>query len=323
MSEAANQLTKLQQADRMLAEVETAEDAANLADYAAAAKVYAQKARLGTSSINHATAIRVKAERRIAEMVDRGQEAGQIARPGQPEKPKSITTSGSNTSPKPLAEVLQTETQKNASKRLKEARSIARNYPTDEAVDQVVAKANQDDRPLTRQEFVKGKAHVANNSGENEWYTPPEYITAARNTLGGAINTDPATSELAQRTVQADTFHTIHDDGLTKEWHGTVWMNPPYSQPQIGQFINKLIHEHQQGRTTAAIVLVNNGTDTAWGQTLLTAATAVCFPNRRIKFIDKDGNPGAPLQGQMVAYLGDNPAAFTSEFATFGAVLHV
>ena len=50
-------------------------------------------------------------------------------------------------------------------------------------------------------------AHVGHNSGENEWYTPPDYIEAAR-TVMGEIDVDPASSDLAQRTVQAAKYFT-------------------------------------------------------------------------------------------------------------------
>jgi len=68
-------------------------------------------------------------------------------------------------------------------------------------------------------------------------------------------------------------------------------------------------------------VLVNNGTETKWGQRLLASSSAVCFPSGRIKFIDQNGQPGAPLQGQMIVYLGSNAAQFAQAFADFGAVL--
>jgi hypothetical protein len=49
----------------------------------------------------------------------------------------------------------------------------------------------------------------------------------------------------------------------------------------------------------------------------------VCFPASRIKFIDKEGRAsGAPLQGQMIVYLGDAPAAFRANFSQFGIVLN-
>jgi hypothetical protein len=50
------------------------------------------------------------------------------------------------------------------------------------------------------------KAHVANNSGNNEWYTPAKYVEAARRCMG-SIDTDPASSEFANRTVKAGTYY--------------------------------------------------------------------------------------------------------------------
>jgi len=163
-------------------------------------------------------------------------------------------------------------------------------------------------------------AHVSHNSGVNEWYTPAPYIEAARNVLDG-IDLDPASSALANETVKATTFYTEQDDGLTQPWAGTVWMNPPYAQPLISEFVAKLVVSYQTGDVPAAIVLVNNGTETRWGQNLLLAASAVCFPASRVRFIDPDGKPSAPLQGQMICYLGNEPGRFVAEFGQSGACL--
>src|SRR5262249_50646896 len=56
-------------------------------------------------------------------------------------------------------------------------------------------------------------------TGENEWFTPTEYIEAARKVLG-EIDLDPATHELAQQTIRAARFFTKADNGLEHEWHG-------------------------------------------------------------------------------------------------------
>jgi hypothetical protein len=105
-------------------------------------------------------------------------------------------------------------------------------------------------------------------TGDNEWYTPARYIDAARSVLGG-IDLDPATSEFAQSRIRADQFFTAEDDGLTQEWIGRVWLNPPYAQPLIGQFAGKLIEEHSAGHVTAAIMLTHNCTDTRKTRSLL------------------------------------------------------
>ena len=43
---------------------------------------------------------------------------------------------------------------------------------------------------------------VTLNTGEIEWYTPPEYLERVRAVLGG-IDLDPASSKIAQKTVKA------------------------------------------------------------------------------------------------------------------------
>lgn len=105
--------------------------------------------------------------------------------------------------------------------------------------------------------------HRAEGTGENEWYTPPEYLDAARAVMGG-IDLDPATSAHGQKTVQATHHYTRADNGLVQEWHGRVWLNPPYSQPDIGAFITKWGEEIGACRIREAIVLTHNYTDTAW-----------------------------------------------------------
>ena len=49
--------------------------------------------------------------------------------------------------------------------------------------------------------------HVANNSGENEWYTPIDYINDAREVMG-SIDVDPASSDIANEIVKATQYFT-------------------------------------------------------------------------------------------------------------------
>jgi ParB family chromosome partitioning protein len=164
-----------------------------------------------------------------------------------------------------------------------------------------------------------GDTHVGKNSGENEWYTPERFIEAARLTMG-QIDLDPASSERANKTVKAGVIYTIDDDGLAQDWFGNVWMNPPYAQPLMTQFAEKLISELPELCT--AIVLVNNATETKWFQLMAKQATAICFPEARIKFIDKEGKEsGSPLQGQTFLYFGSSVDRFKKNFSQFGFVM--
>lgn len=165
------------------------------------------------------------------------------------------------------------------------------------------------------------KAHVAHNSGENEWYTPPEYIAAARESMGG-IDTDPASSATANATVGADQYFTAADDGLSQRWRGRVWMNPPYAQPLCSRFAAAVVQKYRDGEIDQAVILVNNATETAWFQLMLTTAAAVCFPRGRVRFLDPSGAAiGAPLQGQAVIYMGPNVDRFRAAFGGIGAIL--
>lgn len=186
----------------------------------------------------------------------------------------------------------------------------------DEAKAEIIAAPPERMREVARDAV---KPHVAQNGGNNEWYTPADIIEAARAVLGG-FDLDPASSEIANRTVQAASIFTAEDDGLSQEWPiGRVWMNPPYAQPLMGQFAAKYAAEVRKG--SSGIVLVNNATETVWFQTIAQVSSAVCFPQSRIRFLDPEGNPGAPLQGQAILYAGDAPDSFEAAFGSFGVVL--
>ncbi len=165
------------------------------------------------------------------------------------------------------------------------------------------------------------KPHVAFNSGENEWYTPAKYTEAAKRVMGN-IDLDPASNAVANRFVNADAFYTKEDDGLTKPWYGRVWLNPPYAQPLIAQFAEAVAGKFSSGEFEQAIVLVNNATDTKWLQSMMRVCAAVCFPEGRIRFMNQKGDPvGAPLQGQVFLYFGEDVESFLDEFASFGVVM--
>jgi phage N-6-adenine-methyltransferase len=154
-------------------------------------------------------------------------------------------------------------------------------------------------------------------TGQFENHTPPEYIEAARKVLG-AIDLDPASNNIAQKIVKAKKYYTIEDDGLSREWHGRVWLNPPYHRDLILPFVNKMVEEYLAKRVTAAIMLTNNCTETKWFRTGHAAAAAICFPHERIRFKKNGTDAVIPTNGQAFFYFGDDVERFADTFRHIG-----
>jgi hypothetical protein len=82
-----------------------------------------------------------------------------------------------------------------------------------------------------KQAIYNGKKNhqLIHQSKSNEWYTPSEYIEAARLVMG-SIDLDPASCEYANETVMAGEYFNKEDDGLSQSWFGNIWLNPPYGR---------------------------------------------------------------------------------------------
>lgn len=161
----------------------------------------------------------------------------------------------------------------------------------------------------------------------NEWYTPTKYIEAAR-TVMGSIDLDPASCEVANRTVKASRYFTKEDNGLAQQWHGNIWLNPPYSRTEnkqgsnIGLFLFRLFHEYEAGRVQQAIALVTSQCDAKWFHLLW--EHPICFTDHRVHFITDQPTKKYPTRshilGAVFVYLGYRELAFMQTFSQFGTI---
>ncbi len=171
------------------------------------------------------------------------------------------------------------------------------------------------DKQLT--ELVKPKTEVEVNVPKSSdcWYTPPHIIGKVIEVLG-EIDLDPCADD--GRHIHARSHFTAADDGLSREWHGRVFMNPPYSCP--GVWMNKLQSEVAAGRVTEAIALVPAATDTNWLNPVL-KSQPVCFWKGRIRFLDVSYEPKLPArQSHCLIYWGSNSQQFKKVFDEVGIV---
>jgi ParB family chromosome partitioning protein len=166
--------------------------------------------------------------------------------------------------------------------------------------------------------YKKVTVHVSNNTGKYEWYTPKKFIDAAKEVMG-SIDLDPASSEIANKIIQATKIYTEQDNGLIHSWNGNIWMNPPYNNSLVNDFTKKLVDELPN--IDQACILVNNATETKWFQYIFNTCNAICFVKGRIKFLDINGETtGSSLQGQVIMYFGKNTQKFINNFSPFGKI---
>jgi phage N-6-adenine-methyltransferase len=307
-------LVKYEAACRALAEAKSSDEVRDIRDTAEAMRAYARIARNRRLEID-AAEIRIRAERRVGELMRLQRQTVGLAKGRRTDL---------GPSPTQVPTLIEAGIDKHLADRARKLAAV----PAD-AFEAHVAEWRErgiagQARVTTDLLFYGAQATARNfraGTGEFEWYTPAQYVEAARRVMG-AIDLDPATHPIAQRTVRAEKFFTAVDDGLRHEWLGRVWLNPPYAQPLIVQFIEKLLAELASRRVSEAILLTHNYTDTSWFHTAARVTDAICFTRGRIKFIDKTGTEcAAPAQGQAFFYFGTRTASFRAVFGKLGIVL--
>jgi ParB family chromosome partitioning protein len=301
-----NELAVLDKAATMLAAITDLPEVLTIRDKAEAARTYIKASGQGLLAQNHAARIKLLAEKRAGELLKELEIDGKrISSAGGRKRSHDVTVSLSDLG---VTKMQSSRYQQVAKLSEKDLRNLA-------------DECDKSSKELTQALAIKTAtgAHVGHNAGENEWYTPKEYIEAAIEVMGG-IDLDPASTDEANAIVGASRFFDEADNGLERKWTGRIWLNPPYAQPLIGLFANKLMQSVRDEYVTQACILVNNATETQWFQSLAEVASAICFPAGRVKFWHPE-RKSAPLQGQAVLYCGESVRAFVNTFKTFGFVM--
>ncbi len=120
-----------------------------------------------------------------------------------------------------------------------------------------------------------------------EWFTPPHVFEA----LGLEFDLDPCSPPGGLPWIPAKRFYAKEEDGLSRPWHGRIWLNPPYGRGETERWLAKLA-DHGDG-----IALVPNRSDAMWWHAIVPRATALCFVRGRIRFL----RPGLPASSPPAA----------------------
>lgn len=111
----------------------------------------------------------------------------------------------------------------------------------------------------------------------------------------GPFDLDVAASA---HNAKCSNYFTMEDDGLSREWYGNVWCNPPYSN--IPAWVEKA-HEQRVNCDSITMLLPANRTEQAWWQDLIEperidgdGGLEVRFLRGRMRFIAHDDDQIRP-----------------------------
>jgi hypothetical protein len=165
--------------------------------------------------------------------------------------------------------------------------------------------------PPARNEHVM---QVMGSSESPEWYTP-EWIVKLSIELLGEIDLDPCSNSHDTPSIPAPTRYTKEDDGLSYQWKGKTYFNPPYGS-EIGKWIDKLVYEYEHGEVEEAIALLPARIDTIWFQPLY--AYLMCNVRGRIQFANASNSAPFPC---VIVYLGKREQDFIRVFKDKGPIM--
>lgn len=173
---------------------------------------------------------------------------------------------------------------------------------------------------------------MSDDVDRNAWCTPQDIVDALAS-LWGAPDLDPCSNE--RSIVHALTRYALPDDGLSLPWYGKVYCNPPYSDP--GPWVRRCLRHAQQttiGAPNESIACIIDDPSTKWWQSAIwrrdedgvavPLASAVLFPDRRVKFIPPPGAKVSSMSRPVaLPYWGPHAKAFALAFAHLGKVVRL
>ena len=139
---------------------------------------------------------------------------------------------------------------------------------------------------------------VGNSSQGEEWHTPPDLLEKLYRLV--EFDLDPCSP--AQPNVKTKVHFTKSDDGLSLEWFGNVFLNPPYGSG-LKHWIAKAHTE--QSNTQTIWALIPSRTDTQWWHNHIAGHADVFFLKGRLRF-SKSGT-AAPFPSALVIWGATSP----------------
>ncbi len=140
---------------------------------------------------------------------------------------------------------------------------------------------------------MSSRLDVHFSSRTPEWSTPDDLLGELNDIFH--FDLDACASRANAKCMR---FFTKEQDALTRRWHGTVWMNPPYGR-EIAGFMRKAYEESLVGATV--VCLVPSRTDTEWWHRYAKRGQIILLRGR-LKF--GGATSSAPFPSAIVIFWG-------------------
>ena len=129
-------------------------------------------------------------------------------------------------------------------------------------------------------------------SKTSEWETPQEFFNELNKEFHFSL--DPCATK---ENTKCNRFYTKENDGLSKDWYGNVFMNPPYGR-EIGKWVEKAYKEMEKG--TIIVGLLPARTDTRWFHDYIYNKAEIRFLKGRLKFSNSKNS--APFPSMVIIW---------------------
>jgi len=131
------------------------------------------------------------------------------------------------------------------------------------------------------------------SSNSDRWETPQKLFDE----LNQKYNFEIDVCALPEN-AKCENYFTPEVDGLSQDWTGVCWMNPPYGR-EIGKWMKKALESSRNGATV--VCLVPARTDTAWWHDYAMKGE-IEFIRGRLKFGNSKNS--APFPSAIVVFGG-------------------
>jgi len=133
------------------------------------------------------------------------------------------------------------------------------------------------------------------SSETDDWATPQSFFDKYNEIY--KFNVDVCAN---YKNAKCKHYFSLIEDGLTQEWQGICWMNPPYGR-EIGIWMKKAYESSIKGATV--VCLVPSRTDTKWWHDYAMKGN-IEFIKGRLKF--GEAKNSAPFPSAVITFKPNN-----------------